>query len=57
MYGNRYSARSPELVTGDIRVLSERYSTKYFTFNDEGVVPARIKEVAGAIEDKEIEII
>ena len=39
IYGNKYSPRNAELLVDDLRTLSEKHSTKFFTFSDEGIAP------------------
>lgn len=56
VYGNRYSTRSPERLAKDLRSLSSKHATKYFTFNDEGVAPSRLSEIAHAIASEGLEL-
>jgi anaerobic magnesium-protoporphyrin IX monomethyl ester cyclase len=56
IYGNRYSVRSAHLLVEDIKTLSKKYNTKYFTINDEGIASARLLSIAKNIINEELEI-
>jgi len=56
IYMGRYKERDVDLLIDDISVLSKRYSSKYFTFNDEAIAPSHIKKIANSIISKNIDI-
>ena len=56
IYGNRYRMRPPELVADDLRTLTSRHSTRFFTFNDEAISPIHLRNVCKAILSAGIEI-
>jgi anaerobic magnesium-protoporphyrin IX monomethyl ester cyclase len=56
VYGNRYRKMSSGLVVEDLRVLMDKHSTKYFTFNDEAISPSHLEGVCEAILSSGLEI-
>lgn len=56
IYGSRYSQRRIDLLMEDLRSLSEKYSTKFFTFNDEAIAPNRLRDLSNAITSKDLAI-
>ncbi|MFX0208019.1 MAG: B12-binding domain-containing radical SAM protein [Candidatus Hodarchaeota archaeon] len=55
-YGAPYRARNISLVVEDLKLLSERYKTKYFEFVDECVHPRRMEELSKKIIQEQLEI-
>jgi hypothetical protein len=56
IYSNRYNPRRVDLLIDDLRTLSNKYSTKFFTFNDEGIAPSHLREIAKAIVSEGLEV-
>lgn len=55
-YGAPYRERSIALVMGDLKILSERYKTKYLEFVDECIHPSRMKELSNKIIQEKLDI-
>src|SRR5659263_200186 len=50
-YSGKYRPRDVDLLFNDIKTLKDKYTTRYFTFQDEGLAP----KMMGALSDKLIE--
>jgi len=55
-YGGPYRERSIGLVAEDLKILSERYKTKYVEFVDECIHPSRMKELSDKIVQEKLDI-
>lgn len=56
IYGHTYRKRPAEMVLGDLRMLTTKYSTKYFTFNDEAIAPKHLRDISEAVLSAGLEI-
>ena len=56
IYGSRYDHRRMDLLIEDLQNLSNKHSTKFFTFNDEAIAPNRLKSISNAIILNNLEI-
>ena len=48
IYGHSYRRRSVKLLVDDLQTLMQKHSTKFFTFNDESIAPAHLRQISEA---------
>lgn len=56
IYQDCFRLRSVELIIKDIETCIEKYSTKYFAFNDEAITVPMLRSLSKAIIDKNLDI-
>lgn len=56
IYGDKYRQRRIDLLMEDIRNLSNKYSTEFFTFNDEAIAPSRLWNISEAIISRGLKV-
>ena len=49
VYGHRYGKQKTKQMVSELKMLSEKYKTKYFTFSDEAVSPHSLNDVSDEI--------
>ncbi len=56
VYGHRYGKQKTKQMVSELKMLSEKYQTKYFTFSDEAVSPHSLNDVSEEILEQGLDL-
>jgi len=56
VYGHRYGKQRTGQMVDELKALSQKYNTKYFTFSDEAVSPHSLNDVSELLIERGVEI-
>ena len=56
VYGHRYGKQKTRQMVSELKMLSEKYGTKYFTFSDEAVSPHSLNDVSDEILEQGLDL-